>query len=418
MLDRRSFIKYTGSCAGALATLNMPKMAVAGAPNPKKLVVVFLSGGADALSMLPPVMDADYPIVRPGNFTFLPPGSGDPMRSALELDGFFGMHPAMSEMHQMYGRGELVAVHATSINELAHHTFSHFEETRFAQSLRLDSGATTGWINRLLGGVVGENTPGAMTITGNPGSPTILQGPEPTAVWTPPSPNGPSGELITRILQMYGIGNEFSNALIDGLATRESMRRAAQNHAQHINFNTVNDFWNFPQQAELMGIMLGAEQSTAPSIGYLEFAGMDHHLMERDGMGYPWGRYRNLSQGIGALRQALVNFGVWQDTMVVIYSEFGRSVTLNGSPGSMRGTDHGYGQAGFIISGNPNMHAQFGMQGVVVAQQWPGLTNLIGNSALRSTSNFLGILRGYLQAHYNIDNNVMNGIISQGGQQQ
>lgn len=412
-MDRRSFLKHSGCCAGALAAAgSFPSIAVAGGPNRKKLIVINMAGGGDALSMVPPVMDPLYPQVRPGNFTFLPPGTGHAQRSTLELDGFFGMHPGMSEMHAMYGAGELVAVHATSIQELSRNTFSHFEETRFLHTLDPNAGgSSTGWLNRLLTAMEGESRPGAMAVSGLPGIPQAIQGPEPTAMWTPPSQTPVSGEVISRMLQMYGIGNEISNAFIDGLANREAQRQAMQQHGQHINFNTVNNFWNFPQQAELLAIMMAANPATSPSIGYLEFAGNDIHIMERDGLGYPWARFRNLSQGVGALKQALINFGVWQDTVIVIMSEFGRSVVLNGQEGGPRGCDHGYGQVGFIISGNRGLHQQMGLSGVAVAGQWPGLADLVGNHSLRATSNFLDILRGYMQIHYDIDANLAGMVI-------
>ena len=117
-MERRAFIRHGAMAAAVLATPQLFVQSLEAAPRSRKLICIFLRGGADALSMVAPFGESDYYERRPT--IALPAPSSSSPETLLDLDGFFGMHPALRELHQIYQRGELAIVHAVGSPERTH----------------------------------------------------------------------------------------------------------------------------------------------------------------------------------------------------------------------------------------------------------------------------------------------------------
>ena len=143
MTTRRNALLTLG---GLAATLAFPGLSLAqGAPGERRLVFVFLRGGLDGLSAVPAYGDPDF-ARRRGELAIAPPG--DP-NGALELDGTFGLHPLLPEMHKLYGAGELAVLHAVAS---PYRERSHFDAQNLLENgTAKPYGRDAGWLNVALG---------------------------------------------------------------------------------------------------------------------------------------------------------------------------------------------------------------------------------------------------------------------------
>ena len=146
--SRRIFLRQ-----GAMALLSLgfapgfvSRIAAESAERRKLLIVVFQRGAVDGLNMVVPYGDAEYKRARP-SIAIATPGNAD---GAIDLDGFFGLHPRMSSFKPLWDRGELAVVHATGSHDT---TRSHFDAQDYMESATPGVKSTRdGWLNRYLQG--------------------------------------------------------------------------------------------------------------------------------------------------------------------------------------------------------------------------------------------------------------------------
>ncbi len=396
-LNRREFIKSTGACMGAAAALSTPKLSFGGPVMAKKLVYITLPGGVDGFSLTPPIGDPAYYTERAQFAIARPDDNGAPIeRRALYLSDMFGMHPRTPELYGMFQRGELTLFPNVSWARYGMQTGSHFNEIRRAENGmdRADNGSMslTGWVNRLLTVLEGENNPGAIAITGQPVLPDVLHGPEVTAVYMPPGATT-SDQTNLRLRQVMG-NRTLARVYSTGYERRDSLNRAL--NGSNVNFNMFSNFWGAHVQAQIAGIIMATDQQYAPSITVMNLDGWDWHTYENNGWGYPASRLAHLSLAIGTLVQTLKDRNMFHETLIAIGTEFGRPVRHNGG-----GTDHGHGWTGAIITGNPLLMAQPG-QGIVLNGAWPGFASRDANNLIRDNGRYQNILRQYVGAHFNL----------------
>ncbi|MGD9649566.1 MAG: DUF1501 domain-containing protein, partial [Dongiaceae bacterium] len=394
-MDRRAFLKNVGFCAGGIAAAMAagPQMAFAGPVMNKKLIYIFLRGGADNFNILPPYADANYVAAR-GDIAVRPPNFADASKRALDINGYFGMHPAMQALYNVWNnpatRNELTIFNA--VGNAPYDLRSHFDGE--AYMLRGDgvpsgAGQPVGWINRLLTVLTDEAQPGAVAMTGFPDMPLVFNGPEPTLTWLPPAAATPSEtDFMNRLVQMYGGENHLQALVQSAYNSRVQSRTMIADHPQIANgVNRFSEFFGDDIRAELMALVMGMQNG--PSIGYFEMGGWDMHAgAHSGGMSYYWSypawRIQHFAEAVAILRQRLIAQGQWQDTMIVVQSEFGRQLRPNGpvTAGNISGTDHGWGGCAFVLTGNSALHGwniqQSGqMRGMV--GNWPGLGSNVIN---------------------------------------
>src|SRR5216684_2102720 len=185
--------------SGALfAWAYLPKLARAEGRDPRFLTIV-LRGALDGLATVAPVGDPDWVSLRGDNALTL-----DGKTSALKLDDFFALNPAMPNLHRMFKANEAIVVHAAAT---PYRERSHFDGQDVLESGLPKPGAVdTGWLNRAFasiepGGVVDPRGREAFAV--GPVTPLVVRGPAPVLSWTPPRLPPASDDTLMRLLDLY-----------------------------------------------------------------------------------------------------------------------------------------------------------------------------------------------------------------------
>lgn len=377
MLSRRStLLGLTTLFASARA-----RLAVASAPTDQRFVVVILRGALDGLSAVPPygdpaLMDLRRPLVPPRV------GSPDGMR---DLGGFFGLHPLLEALHGMYAAGELAVLHAISGG---YRERSHF----FAQDM-LESGAdrrlTSGWLNRAVAGMPGGGkVPGGRAPTAiGTALPLLLRGSAPVENWAPSNLATPYADLYSAIMRLNASDTVTGPAIETGLSSRGFSKMALGDHDGEVSR------MDFPSLARSAGTLLAAPNG--PRIAALELGGWDTHAAQVNRLTAP---LKQLDLGLGDLKQALGP--AWRSTAVLVMTEFGRSVRINGTTG----TDHGTGAAAFVLGG--------AVAGGRVIADWPGLGagKLLEDRDLAPTRDLRAVAKGLVIDHLGVPASAMETV--------
>ena len=348
------------------------------------LLYVFLRGGIDGLSLVPPTDGPDrgpYEEARP---VLKVPSAGPD--AALDLGGQFGLHPAAAPLHSLYQDGKLAIVQAAGME---HDTRSHFDAQEFIElGTPGKKGGGAGWLSRhLQSGPIGE---GEITSTSlGPLRPTSLLGDPGTLVLTDTqSYQLNSTDFLWRdaqrrsIRRLYKSQNSFlHDSGVQALDTMDFVEAFVTEDYQPANGATYPQ-GEFGEQlqviAQLMKLRVGL------SVATLDLGGWDTHDNQGVGGGYFSNLVAGLAQGLAALYLDLDSGG--NDNLancltLVLQSEFGRRLRENAN----RGTDHGHGNVMLVMGGSVNG----GLYG-----QWPGLgpEQLFDNADLQVTTDFRRVL--------------------------
>jgi len=394
-MERRAFVK-----SGALALVTMglsPSflrrtafgMDLFNAPKGKVLICLFQRGAADALNIVVPHGEKAYYAMRPS--IAIPQPSRSAVGGAVDLDGFFGLHPALAPLKPLYDRGLLAPVHAVGSPST---TRSHFDAQDYMETGTPDvKGTTDGWLNRYLAvkGTCDEcnlaKTPfRAVSLT--PQTPRILEGPSATVAMNSLSEfsvraTGNSAERLEALYRtgsadlVHGTGAEMFDA-VKMLRAANPQKYLPQNNAEYprSQFGT-----RLLQIAQLIKANVGLE------IAFADVGGWDTHVNQGSSTGQLAQRLDDFSRSIAAL---VTDLGDRMDDVVIMtMSEFGRMARENGN----RGTDHGHAGALFVIGGH--------VKGGKVHGKWPGLEQeqLYEGRDLALTTDFRSVFAEVAQHH-------------------
>jgi uncharacterized protein (DUF1501 family) len=352
-------------------SLGNAALALAASPGDARFVVVILRGALDGLAAVPPYGDARLADWRA---PLIPPGIGQP-GGMLDLGGFFGLHPALAGMHDLYAQGDLLPIHAVAGN---YRSRSHFE----AQDC-LESGGTrrlaSGWLNRAVQALPqASRSPGGAALSVGMAVPLLLQGPALVGAWAPQSFTQPTPDLYARIAALNHGDPITGPAIEEGLRARGFATVALDGVAPAEG----TEKYGFRALAETAGHLLAAPDG--PRIAALEVGGWDTHAAQAQRLEGP---LRQLDAGMVALRAALGD--CWRQTAVLVMTEFGRTVRINGT----NGTDHGTATVAFVAGG--------AVAGGRVAGTWPGLSEgqMFENRDLAPTTDLRAVTKGLLAGH-------------------
>jgi len=357
---------------GAAVALGRVSLAVAAAPTERRLVVVILRGALDGMAAVVPYGDPALAALRPG---LLPPQPGQE-GGALDLGGFYGLHPALTGMHAMYAAGQLLPVHAVAGHV---RTRSHFE----AQDL-MESGAdqrlSSGWLNRAVLAMPPRPSAGAPLSVGV-ALPLLLRGPALVGAYAPTGFAQPQADLYARLAAMHQSDPVTGPALRQGLAER-GFTNAQLAGTQPAGAESPRDKYAFATLAGTAGRLLAA--ADGPRIAAMELGGWDTHAGQAQRLLGPLGQ---LDAGLVALRDGLG--AAWAQTAVLVMTEFGRTARANGTGG----TDHGTGTVAFLAGG--------AVLGGRVLADWPGLAEdrLLDGRDLAPTLDLRSLAKGLLASH-------------------
>jgi uncharacterized protein (DUF1501 family) len=392
--DRRSFLKALG---GLSLPAWFPRLAFSTAPGRLAaqrdvLVCVFQRGAADGLNSIVPVGDSHYFVNRPTIAIPEPTGAGGPGGSgaAIDLDGFFALHPALAPLKPLYDAGQLAAVHAAGSPDPTH---SHFQAMDYMERGTPGSQAiSTGWINRHLQALAAAGDADASPFRAV-GFGTLLQaslrGPVPASALQSIADFHLKGRGAVEVqtfqaslASLYadgswldGQGGETLSA-INALAAANPLAYLPQNGAQYPDspFGLA-----LRQVVQLIRAGVGLE------VACVDVGGWDTHHSEGGSDGQLAKLLGDLAAGLAALATDLGD--QMKRVLVVTMSEFGRRVLENASGG----TDHGHGNSMLVLGG--------GVNGGKVYGSWPGLApdQLASPGDLQVTTDFRTVLAEIVQ---------------------
>ena len=372
MTDRRQFIGGLG-LAGMAGV--WPRLAfAAGGASDNRLVVVMLRGAMDGLTAAPAFGDPDYVAARNGLATPKPREAG----GALDLDGFFGLHPALVKLHGRYGQGEVVVFHAVAspYRDRSHFDGQNLLENGSAQPY----GLADGWLNRSLLGLPDILRSGRsdLGIALAPVMPLMMRGPAPVTSWSPSVLAGPSADLVARIKALYDHTDPRLATALAGAAEANAAAGPSGPGGE-----------SFPALMTAAGGFMA--KADGPCAAMVESTGWDTHTNQVGTYGVLPRNLAVLDAGLDALATSLGPR--WSSTAVIVVTEFGRTVAMNGTAG----TDHGTGAAAFLVGG--------AVKGGRVVADWPGLrpADLYQGRDLRATADLRSLFKAALIEHMGAD---------------
>ncbi|MFN0205905.1 MAG: DUF1501 domain-containing protein [Planctomycetota bacterium] len=417
-LSRRGFLQFAGAAAGAAAASSwLPRIAFAAnrsGAGRDVVVTIFLRGGADGLSLVPPHADPNYYIHRP-NLSVPKPSSASPNK-CIDLNGFFGFHPALAPLLPAYQAGRLLVINATG-SPVANR--SHFEKERIVEFGDLTGSIGSGWLARHLL-TINAMTPGSllrgMGVRTSPqhalvGAPLTLPIADPTTFGLAGSPSSEAARKKALTDMYSNISGDLKDNGLNTLATLELLKSVGINNYIPSNgavYPTTGSFSSFGKglfsAAALIKAQVGVEAIA------IDLADWDTHGTQGVFNGTFNSLADALAKGLAAFDQDLSGAASPGVTTIVM-SEFGRTVRENGNAG----TDHGFGNAMFLLGKAVN--------GGQVVTQWPGLAanQLFEGQDLNITidyrdvlaevvdkrlqnTNIAGVFPGYSPAYHNLVN--------------
>ncbi|HEX6994876.1 MAG TPA: DUF1501 domain-containing protein [Gammaproteobacteria bacterium] len=382
--SRREVLKGALAAGGALLA---PRLTLAASPSDARFVLILLRGGLDGLSAVPPYADPDYARLR-RELALPAPGTDG---GALDLDGFFGLHPSLTFLHEAFADGELAVLHAVAT---PYRDRSHFD----AQNV-LESGFTTphagdsGWLNRALGALPAARAaaPAAeRAVALGQNVPLVLRGPAQVTSWSPSRLPAPDDDTLRRIADLYAEDPLLSRRLDDALAARAQASASMDDRAAGGRRGDARLGETVAAAAGFLG------DDGHASVAVLDTTGWDTHANEGAAQGQLALRLASLDAALRELKRGLGPS--WRRTVVLVATEFGRTAEANGS----RGTDHGTGAAAFLLGG--------AVQGGRVVADWPGLAAraLHEGRDLAPTLDLRSVLKGVLAEHLGVPEHALD----------
>jgi len=328
----------------------------------KVLVCIFQRGAVDGLSMVVPCFEPWY--YRERRRIVVPrPGSGP--EAALDLDGRFGLHPRLAALKPLWDAGHLAVVHAVGSPDPSR---SHFDAQDFMETGTPGVKTTPdGWLNRcLLHDREHRETPFRGVAMG-PQLPRALQGSAPALAvanlqaFGIRAPQGPVRDRLTAAFEALWAGQE--SGVVAGTAAESFEAVRMLKTANPTQYQPANgaDYPPSPFGRSLLEVAQLIKADLGMEIAFVDVGGWDTHVNQGDGgSGQLAGRLSDFAQSLAAFAQDLGD--KLSDVVVLTMSEFGRTVTENGTAG----TDHGHATSMFVLGG--------AVRGGRVAGRWPGLS--------------------------------------------
>jgi uncharacterized protein (DUF1501 family) len=362
LLSRRGFL--AGACCAAAAPVLTP-VSFAAMPGDNRFVTIILRGAMDGLDLVQPYGDPAFAGLRPKlGLT--------PDRGLLDLDGFFGLHPAASALMPLWQARELSFVHAVSTPYRDQR--SHFDGQDILERGGIDGSQRSGWLNRTLSVMPRSETRKAIDI--NSAMELILTGPNETDSWSSQSNFALAEDEMSFLDRLYAGDAAFARAMQEARRTDMSadMLYGGEKRGAGI-----------AEMARLAGGMLREDYRIAS----FSINGWDTHVGQK---GQFTKAAADLATAIVTLSQALGE-EAWKRTVVLAMTEFGRTARENGT----NGTDHGTGGLAVLAGG--------AVPGGKVLGQWPGLLpdKLLDNRDLMPTGDVREVAAAMLYRQFGVD---------------
>jgi uncharacterized protein (DUF1501 family) len=377
MVTRRSVL--TTGAAGATLTLLAPfaRLAAAQSNPDSRFVLVILRGGLDGLAAVPPYAEPAYAQLR-GSLALGKPGTEN---GALDLDGTFGLHPALTNLHAMYRAREALVLHAAAT---PYRERSHFDAQNVLEAGgTVPTGSGGGWLNRALAALDSAgNSRGAVALADS--VPLVLRGELAVTSWAPSQLPETDEDTLARVRRLYEAADPVLAASLNGaLEAREIAGDASDTRMG----GGRGDQAIAPLASAAARFLASPD---GPRIAVLDAGGWDTHANQGAAQGPLALRLRGLDAGLQMLKTELGAH--WSETTVLVVTEFGRTAAVNGT----RGTDHGTAGCAFLAGG--------AVAGGRVVADWPGLAarDLHEGRDLRATTDLRSLFKAVLHERFGV----------------
>lgn len=366
------------------------------APRGDVLVVIFLRGAADALNMIVPHGDERYYALRPTlNIPRPDDRRFDLAQRAQDLDGFFGLHPAMQALLPAWQAGHLAIVHACGAPDESR---SHFQAMALMErGVDDERGPATGWIGRHLATFNNGNTSPMRAIAMGDMAPLSLSGSVPATAIRSITDFHLSGAGRDGNEALIQAANQLQQALATMYAPTQSqplaeagaksldvMRLLAQLNPARPRDNVALPYPSTDFGESLRQVAMLIRANVGLEVAALDLGGWDTHFAQGSTTGWMAQLLQELADSLAAFHADVIGNASagGQSISIVVMSEFGRRAYENGS----LGTDHGHAGAMLLLGQQ--------VQGCKVHGTWPGLQHeqLIGPGDLVVTTDYRDVL--------------------------
>jgi len=387
--SRRHILCISGASLLAAA---LPRAVVAKATTESRVVVVILRGAMDGLAAVPPHGDRDYRALR-GDLAIGAPGKND---GAVDLDGFFGLHPALAPLHDLYAKRQLAIVHAVAT---PYRDRSHFDgQDLLENGTPTPHGVHDGWLNRTLGLIGGSQTLGLAV---GQSVPLILRGQAAVTSWSPVKLPEVSPEFLDKVADLYRNDPVFAPALALGLGDQALVDKVSDAPGMDGGGMKMNMLKRGSGLVKTVTRTVGKllVDPAGPRVAVIDVPGWDTHANQGTTAGRLAPVLSGLADGLVSLQQTMAP--VWNKTVVLTLTEFGRTAHPNGTGG----TDHGTATAAFVLGGAVN--------GGRVIARWPGLSNaqLYQSRDLAPTADSRALCKAILRTHLGLPQDAIDRVV-------
>ena len=378
-MNRRTLLKSAFYAAPLFTAGRLFALPAQSAP---RLLVVFLRGAYDAANIVVPVSSEFYRAARPN--IAIPP------EKTLKLDNDWGLHPALTEsIHPLWRKKQVAFVPFAGTDDLSRSHFQTQDTIELGQPVGGSRNYRSGFLSRAAQVVAGE-TPIAFTSQ----LPLAFRGgaPVPNIALEQAARRSLAGRNADLIQAMYQ-DQELAPAVAEGFAVREQVYEAISQEMQAANRNAVS-----PRGFELAAQRIGILMRDRYNLGFVDVGGWDTHVNQGGAEGYLANRIGELGRGLTLLADTLGD--KWNDTIVFVVSEFGRTFRENGN----RGTDHGHGSTYWILGG--------GVRGGRIAGRQNPVTEaaLFQNRDWPVLNDYRGLIGGIFKRGYGLNDTQMQTI--------
>lgn len=358
----------------------------------KTLIAIFQRGAVDGLNMVVPYGERNYYDLRP-SIAIAKPAAGN-AEAAIDLDGFFGLHPTMSSLKPFWDGKQLAIVHASGSPD---NTRSHFDAQDYMESATPGrKGTPDGWLNRYLQSKTDAQRSLFRAVSMTQTMPRILQGRAPTLSISNLNDFAIRAGQSSANVQ-GGFEAIYDQSVNDALGGTGKETFAAINYLKQVNpgqYRPENGavYPRTPFGNSLFQIGQLVKAQVGLEVAFADMGGWDTHVNQGNARGQLAARLQDFSTGIAALATDLGKR--MDDVLILTMSEFGRTVRENGN----RGTDHGHANA-MLVLGN-------GVRGGKIHGQWPGLKNdqLYEGRDLALTTDFRDVFAEIARKHLGTKN--------------
>jgi uncharacterized protein (DUF1501 family) len=332
MIRRRDFLAATALGFGSLATAGRLYAAPATSP---RFLLVFLRGGYDCANLLVPYSSSFYYESRPHIAIAKPDGNAQTGARALDAD--WALAPELREsIGTLYDKKQVAFIPFAGTEDLSRSHFETQDSVELGQPTQGARDLRSGFMARLSTVLTG-NAPIAFTDA----MPLCFAGGANIANVSLKAVGKPvfDARQSQILVDMYA-GHRLAPAVAEGLELRQEVGKAMQEEMEQANRGAISAK-GFELEAERMARLMRDQYR----LGFIDVGGWDTHVNEVQALAT---NLENLGRGLRAFAQSLGN--EWNNTIVVVLSEFGRTFRENGN----NGTDHGHGSVHWVLGGALN----------------------------------------------------------------